>query len=55
MNLDVTALLQRAKGGDRDALDQLLPAIYGELHRLAVRQLSNERPGHTLQPTALVN
>ncbi|MBI4904633.1 MAG: sigma-70 family RNA polymerase sigma factor [Acidobacteria bacterium] len=55
MNRDVTGLLRRAKGGDRAALDELLPAIYSELHRLAVRQLSNERPGHTLQPTALVN
>jgi RNA polymerase sigma factor (TIGR02999 family) len=55
MNPDVTGLLRRAKEGDRAALDELLPAVYGELHRLAVRQLSHERAGHTLQPTALVN
>lgn len=55
MTPDVTGLLRRAKGGDRAALDELLPAIYGELHRLAVRQLSSERQDHTLQPTALVN
>jgi RNA polymerase sigma factor (TIGR02999 family) len=55
MSPDVTGLLHRAKGGDRAALDELIPAVYDELHRLAVRQLSHERPGHTLQPTALVN
>jgi len=55
MSVDVTGLLRRAKEGDRAALDELLPAVYGELHRLAARQLSRERAGHTLQPTALVN
>jgi RNA polymerase sigma factor (TIGR02999 family) len=55
MNLDVTGLLHRARDGDRAALDELMPVVYEELHRLAVRQLSRERAGHTLQPTALVN
>lgn len=55
MSVDVTALLQRAKAGDRDALGELMPAVYDQLHRLAVVQLSRERSGHTLQPTALVN
>ena len=44
---------------DRDQgageLDQMLPLVYDELHRLAARYLSRERPGHTLQPTALVH
>ena len=55
MSIDLTALLQRAKDGDRDALGELMPAVYDQLHRLAVLQLSRERAGHTLQPTALVN
>jgi len=40
---------------DRAALDALLPAVYGELRALAGRYLRNERPDHTLQPTALVH
>jgi len=40
---------------DKAALDALLPAVYGELHALAVRHLRVERPDHTLQPTALVH
>jgi RNA polymerase sigma factor (TIGR02999 family) len=55
MSLDVTGLLRRATAGDRAALDELVPAVYDELHGLAARQLSHERAGHTLQPTALVN
>lgn len=55
MNPDVTSLLRRAKDGDHAALEELLPAVYDELHRLAERQLARERPEHTLQPTALVN
>lgn len=44
-------------GGRRDkqGLDQMLPVVYEELHRLATRYLSHEATGHTLQPTALVN
>ncbi len=41
--------------GSRTALDALMPAVYGELRRLAARYLSRERSDHTLQPTALVN
>jgi RNA polymerase sigma factor (TIGR02999 family) len=51
----ITELLVAWSGGDRDALDHLLPLVYDELHRQAARYLSRERPGHTLQPTALVN
>lgn len=51
----VTELLQRWSGGDREALDQLVPLVYKELHRLAAGYLRAERPDHTLQSTALVN
>lgn len=40
---------------DKQGLDQMLPVVYDELHRLATRYLSREATGHTLQPTALVN
>jgi RNA polymerase sigma factor (TIGR02999 family) len=43
------------KQGNRDALERLIPLVYGELHRMAERYLRRERPGHTLQPTAVVN
>jgi RNA polymerase sigma factor (TIGR02999 family) len=52
---DVDALLSRARGGDRDALERLLPVVYDELRRIAAGYLKHERQGHTLQPTALVN
>ena len=52
---NVTQLLVAWSGGDAAALDQLAPVIQQELHRLAARQMAGERPGHTLQPTALVN
>jgi RNA polymerase sigma factor (TIGR02999 family) len=52
---DVTALLADWSRGDRSALSQLLPLVYAELRRIAARQLSRERTGHTLQPTALVH
>lgn len=42
-------------GHDRVSSAQLLPLVYDDLHRLAVRQLRREAPGHTLQPTALVH
>lgn len=51
----VTGLLDRWEAGDKDALDELVPAIYEELRRLARLQLMNERRGHTLHPTALVH
>ena len=52
---DVTSLLAKWKAGDEAALQQLLPIVHEELRRLARRQMARERPGHTLQPTALVN
>lgn len=52
---DLTQLLQRWAEGDRDALDRLMPLVYGELRRLANFYLQQERPDHTLQPTALVH
>jgi RNA polymerase sigma factor (TIGR02999 family) len=51
----ITQLLLEAKGGDRGALDQLMPVVYNELRRLAESYLRRERPDHTLQATALVN
>jgi RNA polymerase sigma-70 factor (ECF subfamily) len=52
---DVTRLLGAASGGDRAALERLYAQVYDELRRLAEARLRRERPGHTLQPTALVN
>jgi len=52
---DVTQMLKEASGGDRDALDRLLPLVYDELRRVAQRHLEDERDGHTLQATALVH
>jgi RNA polymerase sigma-70 factor (ECF subfamily) len=52
---EVTRLLLAWSDGDRAALDQLMPIVYAELRRLASRHLGAERPGHTLQTTALVN
>lgn len=52
---NVTQLLVNWRNGDETALDQLMPIIYDELHRLAKRYMSRERRNHTLQTTALVN
>jgi RNA polymerase sigma factor (TIGR02999 family) len=52
---DVTSLLNRLADGDQEAAGQLVPLIYEELRRLAARCLRHERPGHTLQATALVH
>ncbi len=52
---EITALLQLAAQGDGGARSQLYPLVYRELHNLAAGQLSRERPGHTLQPTALLH
>ena len=52
---DVTRLLIDWGNGNEAARDELLPLIYSELRRLAERYLNRERPGHTLQPTALVH
>ena len=51
----ITALLHEFALGDKSALDRLVPLIYPELRRLARGYMRNERPGHTLQPTALVH
>lgn len=51
----VTVLLDRWRAGDRDALPEMLPLVYSELHAIAHRYLRNERPNHTLQSTALVH
>ena len=52
---DVTAILARACQGDSAADESLIQTLHGELHRIASGLLRNERSGHTLQPTALVN
>jgi RNA polymerase sigma factor (TIGR02999 family) len=52
---DVTVLLQQIRAGDSDAANKLIPLVLNELRALARMQLRRERPGHTLQPTALVN
>lgn len=54
-NPAVTHLLVRWTEGDKQALEDLLPLVYDELRRLARRYLQQERPGHTLQSTALVH
>ncbi|HEX5886142.1 MAG TPA: sigma-70 family RNA polymerase sigma factor [Pyrinomonadaceae bacterium] len=51
----ITQLLERWTNGDEEALEQLMPLVYNDLHRLAVGYLRRERREHTLQPTALVN
>ena len=51
----VSQLLQVWRGGDRNALDALVPLVYKELRRVAHFQLRNERPNHSLQSAALVN
>ena len=52
---EVTRLLRDWSGGDQQALERLMPLIYTELRQLAHRCLHRERPGHTLQTTALVH
>lgn len=52
---DVTQLLQAWGQGDQAALDRLMPLVYQELRHIAKRNMARERPGHTLQTTALVN
>jgi RNA polymerase sigma factor (TIGR02999 family) len=52
---DVTLLLERWSAGDASALDELTPLVYAELRKLAAGYVRRERPGHTLQATALVN
>ncbi|MEW6126895.1 MAG: sigma-70 family RNA polymerase sigma factor [Acidobacteriota bacterium] len=52
---DLTQLLQAWSDGDEAALEKLAPLVQAELHRLAKAYMRREHPGHTLQPTALVN
>src|ERR1700735_988508 len=52
---EVSGLLRAWGDGDRDALDRLTPIVYDELRRLARRYMRGERPGHSLQTTALGN
>jgi len=52
---EITGLLRAWGQGDSSALEQLVPLVEAELHRLAHRYLLQGRPGHTLQTTALVN
>jgi len=52
---EVTILLRQISGGNSEAANRLIPLVLHELHQLARHYLKAERPGHTLQPTALVN
>src|SRR5215831_15754742 len=52
---EVTRMLRELKEGDPGAMDRLMPVVYSELRRLSDSILRRERPGHTLQPTALVH
>src|SRR5262245_19392967 len=52
---DVTHVLAAIDAGDPHAASQLLPLVYDELRKLAAHRLAQERPGQTLQPTALVH
>jgi RNA polymerase sigma-70 factor, ECF subfamily len=51
----ITLILQDLADGDKDALNRLIPLVYAELHKVAGAHLRKERPGNTLQPTALVH
>ena len=52
---DVTRLLDAVERGEPQAAEELLPLVYEELRRLAAAKMANEKPGQTLQPTALVH
>ena len=52
---EVTQILSKIELGDPSAAEQLMPLVYDELRRLAAAKLTNERPGQTLQATALVH
>jgi len=52
---NVTGLLKAWSGGNADALDQLIPVVYNELHKIARAYMRRQRPGQTLQTTALAN
>lgn len=52
---EVTRILHRIEQGEPQAAEQLLPLVYNELRKLASAKLLQEKPGQTLQPTALVH
>ena len=52
---DVTRILSAIEAGDARAAEQLLPLVYDELRRLAAQRMAQEKPGQTLQATALVH
>lgn len=52
---NITEILRRWSSGKQEALDELMPLVYEELHRKASQYLRRERPDHTLQTTALIN
>ena len=55
MSDDITVLLQRWSAGDEQAMVELTPLVYQELKGISERVFRSENPGHTLQPTALIN
>jgi RNA polymerase sigma factor (TIGR02999 family) len=55
VNSEVTQILHQIESGDQQAASQLLPLVYEELRRLAAHKMTQEKSGHTLQPTALVH
>jgi RNA polymerase sigma factor (TIGR02999 family) len=52
---ELTRILERVEHGDPKAAEELLPVVYSELRRVAANKMASERPGHTLQATALVH
>lgn len=52
---DITGLLDRWRLGDAEAANQLMDLVYGDLHRIAAREMRREQPGHTLQTTAVLH
>jgi len=55
MSTQIMVFLQKLREGDRGALDDLMPLVYGEMRQIAQSFMRRQRPGHTLQPTALVH
>ena len=52
---NVTSIIDRLRRGETQAAEELLPLVYGELRKLAAHKMAGEKPGNTLQPTALVH
>ena len=52
---NVTSIIDRLQRGESKAAEELLPLVYDELRKLAAHRMTGEKPGHTLQPTALVH